>query len=757
MLGTRAGGSAVTTTAWQKVASANDANSAVSVGFPAVVHGTVQLLAYSGTSGTAPVVASASSAIQHTGTSYATPTSSVPACGDVVVSDWAAKNSAVTAWTTPAAQTIRSVADGSGGGRINSVATDGGPSPAGATGGLTATANGTAGAFAAWTIVLGSGGGTPPPPAGPTADFVATCNLLACHFDASTSTPGGAPITDYAWDFGDGSPVEDAGTATTIDHTFASASTYTVKLTVTDGNHNTGTKSTPVSLSDTAAAVAFVAQASTNGNAPTEAVTVPGNVSAGDALVLIATGATGGPLSAPAGWTMLGTSSGNTAITTTAWQKVAEAGDPGSSVPVTFPAVVHGTVQLLAYAGATTPAVASVSKADQASGTSYTTPTSSVPTAGDVVISYWAAKSSAVTGWTTPSGQTVQSVADGSGGGRINSIVTDGGSASAGPAGGLTATTTGTAGAFAAWTIILQGGGTAPPPPPTANFTVTCTQLDCYFDGTTSSAPGGTIASYAWDFGDGGTGGTGAAVDHTFGAADTYSVKLTVTDSNGNTGSKTAAVAVSDAGPPPPTIAFVGAASVDGNGTSETVTVPSNVAAADGLLLVATGATGGPLTAPAGWIEVDTASSNSAFTTTVWQRVAADTDHGTTVTVGFPGVVHGTVQLLAYSGTSIANSVAAEAVRATAGSATSYQTPTVSVPVTGDVVVSIWTVKSSSVNSWTAPAGQTVRATAYGSGGGRIDSLVSDAGPEPAGSAGGLTAHTDAAGSIYAAWSIVIG
>jgi hypothetical protein len=185
--------------------------------------------------------------------------------------------------------------------------------------------------------------------------------------------------------------------------------------------------------------------------------------------------------------------------------------------------------------------------------------------------------------------------------------------------------------------------------------------------------------------------------------------------------------------------------------------VPSNVGEGDGLLLVATGATGSALTAPSGWILVDTASSGTALTTSVWQRVATASDHGTNVTVGFPGIVHGTVQLLAYSGTSTAHPVITDASRIAAGSATTFQTPTATVPASGDVVVSVWTVKSSSVNSWSAPAGQTVRSTAYGSGGGRIDSLISDGGPATAGTAGGLTAATDTAGSAFAAWTILIG
>ena len=49
------------------------------------------------------------------------------------------------------------------------------------------------------------------------------------------------------------------------------------------------------------------------------------------------------------------------------------------------------------------------------------------------------------------------------------------------------------------------------------------------FDGTGSSDPDGTIVSYDWDFGDGNT-GTGENPTHTYAAAATYDVSLTVTD-----------------------------------------------------------------------------------------------------------------------------------------------------------------------------------------------------------------------------------
>jgi PKD repeat protein len=67
------------------------------------------------------------------------------------------------------------------------------------------------------------------------------------------------------------------------------------------------------------------------------------------------------------------------------------------------------------------------------------------------------------------------------------------------------------------------------------------------FDGTGSSAPDGTVASYEWDFGDGTT-ATGPTPSHTYTAAGTYTVELTVIDSNGGTDTTTRTVTV-DPGP----------------------------------------------------------------------------------------------------------------------------------------------------------------------------------------------------------------
>jgi PKD repeat protein len=83
---------------------------------------------------------------------------------------------------------------------------------------------------------------------------------------------------------------------------------------------------------------------------------------------------------------------------------------------------------------------------------------------------------------------------------------------------------------------------------PTAQIVVVPNQttgVQVQFDSTSSDSDG-TVASYAWDFGDG-TNGTGATPAHTYAQAGSYAVKLVVTDNDGATGSAEVTVNVADA------------------------------------------------------------------------------------------------------------------------------------------------------------------------------------------------------------------
>jgi PKD repeat protein len=95
--------------------------------------------------------------------------------------------------------------------------------------------------------------------------------------------------------------------------------------------------------------------------------------------------------------------------------------------------------------------------------------------------------------------------------------------------------------------------------PPTANFTQTCTRVDCTFISTSSDPAPGSIASHAWTFGDGGT-ANGNSPSHRYSvtAPTDFTVTLTVTDNQGATAVATKTITV-DPTPPanePPVARF---------------------------------------------------------------------------------------------------------------------------------------------------------------------------------------------------------
>jgi chitodextrinase len=125
--------------------------------------------------------------------------------------------------------------------------------------------------------------------------------------------------------------------------------------------------------------------------------------------------------------------------------------------------------------------------------------------------------------------------------------------------------------------------------PPVANFTYSLTTLTAaFFDASTDSD--GSIASRAWNFGDGST-GTGTTTSHTYALPGTYNVALTVTDNLGASASKTLPVTF---GGPPANILFngvpaTGLAATTNNAVTYTLNVP---AGATGLKFTLAGGTG---------------------------------------------------------------------------------------------------------------------------------------------------------------------
>jgi PKD repeat protein len=94
--------------------------------------------------------------------------------------------------------------------------------------------------------------------------------------------------------------------------------------------------------------------------------------------------------------------------------------------------------------------------------------------------------------------------------------------------------------------VLIPGGGGGQNQPPTANFTYTTSGLIASFTDTSTDSDG-NIASWNWNFGDGGT-STAQNPSHTYAADGTYTVSLTVADDDGATGNTSQSVTVSSGG-----------------------------------------------------------------------------------------------------------------------------------------------------------------------------------------------------------------
>jgi glucose/arabinose dehydrogenase len=105
----------------------------------------------------------------------------------------------------------------------------------------------------------------------PTASFAASpatgAPPLLVNVDASTSYDPDGSIASYSWNWGDGSP---AGSGLTASHTYASAGSYTIALTVTDNQGATGTatQSVVVSSGNLPPSAHIEGAAPTSGTAP---------------------------------------------------------------------------------------------------------------------------------------------------------------------------------------------------------------------------------------------------------------------------------------------------------------------------------------------------------------------------------------------------------------------------------------------------------------------------------------------------------
>jgi len=375
--------------------------------------------------------------------------------------------------------------DGKNGGAVNPYHTY--PSAGTYTVKLTVTDNDGASSSFTKDVTLTGGAVTPP-----TAAFTGTCTDLSCKFTDDSSDPDGS-IVSRSWSFGDGA----SSTAIDPSHQYAAAGTYTVKLTVTDNDGATASATKSVTVTAEA-------------KAPTAYFTA----SCSDLTCAFTDGSTGG----------------------TIVSRVWNFGDGKNGGAVNphhdYPAAGTYTVKLTITDD--TGATGTFSRSVTVSGTSVQPPVAGfTASCKDLACQFTDASTDA-------DGEVVSRVwnfGDGKNGGAVNPYHTY-------PSAGtytVKLTVTDNDGATSSFTedVTLTGG---PVTPPTAAFTGTCTDLDCTFTDD-SSDPDGSIVSRSWSFGDGAT-STAINPSHTYAADGTYTVELTVTDDDGATASTSESVTV---------------------------------------------------------------------------------------------------------------------------------------------------------------------------------------------------------------------
>lgn len=290
----------------------------------------------------------------------------------------------------------------------------------------------------------------------PTAAFTTACSFLTCTFDASGSGDTDGSVTSYAWDFGDGATETTAAGTTT--HTYAAAGDYTATLVVTDNDDATGQTTRPLSPASVRD-IELVGTTANQGNVSTPSVQTPAATAADDRMVMVlslndAGRSPGTPGGGVTDWTLVESVAAGS-MRTFVYTKAAAPGDGGKAVRFTLDAATKYTLSVASYRGdMLAPVVVGAPEATVRAD--HTTPTLPADE-GDWVLSYWADKTSATTGFALPAAVTSRQATCTSGSGRICSVLADsGGPVGAGPAGGLTATSDAASGSATMWTILLR-------------------------------------------------------------------------------------------------------------------------------------------------------------------------------------------------------------------------------------------------------------------------------------------------------------
>jgi PKD repeat protein len=336
-------------------------------------------------------------------------------------------------------------------------------------------------------------------------------------FHGALSVDADGSIVSYVWDFGDNS----VGVGISVGHAWSTAGTYKVRLTVTDNHGLTGQDSVNVTVTGPKVNLAPIAKAN---------------------------GPYSGSINLPIGFSAAGSTDPDGTIVSYSWTF----GDGGTGTGLS-------TFHLYAAVGSYKAVLTVVDDkgavdVDTAQVTVSNGPTNNAPRA-EANGPYSGAVNTAISFTSAGSVDTDGTIVS------YAWLFGDGGSA-VGPTPTHTYSVAGTykvyltvldnqgaTGTDSAQVIVTGGGGgTNQKPVAEANGPYSAAQnVAISFSSAGSQDPDGTITSYAWNFGDGGT-ATTANPTHAYTTAGTFTVILTVTDNLGATDADTAQAIVSEGG-----------------------------------------------------------------------------------------------------------------------------------------------------------------------------------------------------------------
>jgi PKD repeat protein len=330
-------------------------------------------------------------------------------------------------------------------------------------------------------------------------------------FDGNGSTPGSGQIVSYAWSFGDGA----TASGPVVTHVYAQPGTYTIVLNVTNSNNLTAAATETIAIGQAA-------------QPPTAAINAPAQGTEGQPVTFDGSGSTPGSGQIVRYEWRFGDGAAGSGATVS--HTYARAGNYTVTLRVTNSSNLNATAtHTIAIGQAAQPPTAVVNAPAQGTEGQPVSfdGSGSTPGSGQIVRYEWRFGDGAA-----GSGATVSHTYTRAGNYTVTLRVTN--------SSNLSATAT--------HTIRVAGGppnngnqpgGENPPGGGQGGLRAVIsaprlgrTNQPITFDGSRSTANGGQIASYAWNFGDGTT-GSGATVSHAYTRAGLYSVTLTVTDNRG--------------------------------------------------------------------------------------------------------------------------------------------------------------------------------------------------------------------------------